>query len=112
MDARRRHIAENEVRFRDINERLEADLRRLPVDGEPVEFVCECGYLECAQSVRLTLDEYEEVRKDPTTFALIPGHEILDAEDVVVANERYVVARKKPPTRPLVEATDPRAPII
>ena len=108
-DARARRIADNESRFRDINERLESDLRRLPTDDEPVDFVCECGYLECTSSVPLTVAEYEQVRQDPTTFAMVPGHDIEDVEDVVFANERYAVARKKPPTRQVVIETDRRS---
>lgn len=108
-DARARRIADNESRFRDINERLEADLRRLPSDDGPVEFVCECGHLECTAGVSLTVAEYEQVRQDPTTFAMVPGHDIEDVEDVVFANERYAVARKKPPTRPVVIETDRRS---
>jgi hypothetical protein len=109
LDARARRIAQNESRFRDINERLQADLRRLPGDGDPVEFVCECGKTECTRGVRLTADEYERVREDPTLFAMIPGHDIDDVEDVVFENERYAVARKKPPAHPVVEATDRRS---
>jgi len=108
-DARARRIADNESRFRGINERLEADLRRLPSDGGPVEFVCECGQLECTASVALTIEEYERVRQDPRTFAMVPGHDIEDVEDVVFSSERYAVARKKPPTWPVVEETDPRS---
>ena len=108
LDARARRIADNESRFREINERLEADLRRLPVDGDPVEFVCECGRTECTASVRLTIGEYEKVREDPTTFAMLPGHDIADVEDVLFSNERYAVARKKPEAWPVVEETDPR----
>jgi hypothetical protein len=108
LDARARRIADNESRFREINERLEADLRRLPSEDGPVEFVCECGRTECAASVQLTIDEYEQVRKDSTTFAMLPGHDIEDVEDVVFSNERYAVARKKPPAWPVVEARDPR----
>lgn len=100
-----RRIAENESRFRDINERLEADLRRLPVDGDPVEFVCECGRLECAQSVLLTVDEYERVRADPATFATLPGHEIADVEDVVFTSERYAIVRKHASAQPIIETT-------
>ena len=109
MDARTRRIADNESRFRDINERLEKDLRRLPVDGEPVEFVCECGMLECSESVRLTIDEYEHVRSESSTFAVLPGHEIGDVEDVVARSDRYLVVRKGPESQPIVEATDPRS---
>lgn len=110
-DARSRRIADNESRFREINERLEADLRRLPSDDGPVEFVCECGHLECTASVSLTVAEYEQVRGDSTTFAMVPGHQIEDVEDVVFANDRYQVARKKPPTWPIVTETDPRTDI-
>ena len=110
MDAQARRIADNESRFRDINERLEADLRRLPVDGEPVEFVCECGFIECSASVRLTLDEYERVRADATTFATVPGHEAPDVEDVVFRHERFQIVRKRAgdPAR-LATEHDPRS---
>ena len=108
-DARARRIADNESRFRDINERLEADLRRIPVGDDPVDFVCECGMIECTASVRLSIDEYERVRADPLLFALLPGHEIEDAEDVVARSERFYVVRKKPETHAVVEDTDPRA---
>ena len=108
LDARARRIADNESRFRDIHERLDADLRRLPVDGEPVEFVCECGHLSCTASVRLTVDEYEQVRGEPTHFAMLPGHQIEDVEDVIFENDRYAVARKKPPAWPVVQQTDRR----
>ena len=109
MDARTRRIADNETRFRDINERLEADLRRLPVDGESVDFVCECGMVECARSVSLTLDEYEKVREDPVAFVLLPGHEIGDVEDVLYRSDRYFVVRKKPPSHPIAEQNDRRS---
>ncbi len=108
-DARRRRIAENESRFREINDRLRDSLRSLPVDDEPVDFICECGHADCTETVRLQLDEYERVRQDPLLFALLPGHQIEDAEDVLSANERYLVVRKRPPTQPIVEASDPRA---
>ena len=80
----------------------------MPADADPIEFVCECGHIECTASVRLTVEEYERVRQDPVTFAMLPGHEIPDVEDVLFANERYAVARKRPPAWPVVEESDPR----
>lgn len=108
LNRRTTRIAANEARFRDINERLEADLLRLPLDGEPAEFVCECGDVDCADVVPLTLDEYERVREDPLLFALVPGHELAEAEDVLVRERRYVVVRKKAEAAPIVENDDPR----
>ena len=104
LDARKRRIAENEARFRDINARLDADLRALSLtEGETVDFVCECGKSECTQTVALTLDEFHHVRADDRLFAVLPGHEIPDAEDVLVRTERYVVVRKHAEAAPIVE---------
>ena len=109
MDPRTRRIAENESRFREINERLGADLQRLPVDPGPVAFVCECGMVDCALPVPLTVPEYEHVRSDPLLFAIVPGHELPDVEDVVERTDRYAVVRKHDETHELVTETDPRS---
>ena len=104
LDARKRRIAENEARFRAINDRLNADVRSLPhEEGETTDFVCECGMLECALTVPLTLDEYRHVRDDDRLFAVLPGHEIPDAEDVLTRTDRYVVVRKHADSAPIVE---------
>jgi hypothetical protein len=108
MDARSKRIADNESRFREINERLRTDLRVLPDDAAPVEFVCECGRVECAEPVRLTLAEYEAVRASSMDFAIVPGHDIGDVEDVVASNERFATVRKHPEAADRVRATDPR----
>ncbi len=108
MTDRQRRIGENESRFREINERLQADLRRIPDDGGTSDFVCECGREDCADPVALTIQEYEEVRSDALLFALVPGHQFEDSEDVLATTDRYVVVRKKPETAPIVEAANPR----
>ena len=70
-----RRIAENEARFRAANEKIEAARLRLGADPITVPFVCECGRIECLQTVRLTIAEYESVRSDGTAFVCVPGHE-------------------------------------
>ncbi len=109
MTDRERRIAENESRFREINERLEADLKRIPDDGESADFVCECGSASCSDPIPLLRDEYEHVRADALTFAVVPGHEMPDVEDVLFSGERYAIVRKHALTAPLVERTDPRS---
>ena len=108
MDERGRRIADNESRFREINERLREDLRALPEDSEPIPFVCECGRIDCAEQVRLTLSEYERVRTSSLDFFVVPGHEAGDVEDVVDVQERWSWVRKHPEAAPHVRATDPR----
>jgi hypothetical protein len=106
---REERIARNEVRFREINERLETDLRGLPHSpGERFSFVCECGLRECRDLVELSFEEYEAVRSDSRSFAILPGHEIDNVEDVIARTERFWTIRKKDETGPVVEARDPR----
>ena len=108
MPDRRRRIAENEVRFREINERMRSSLAGVIDPDEILEFVCECGDGACREPVRLTLDEYDAVREDARRFAVLTGHEIPDAETVVACHERYTVVEKDGPAVPFVRATDPR----
>ncbi len=108
-DERARRLAANEARFREINERVERDLEAI-VDqrDELLPFVCECGLRSCSETIGMTVPEYERVRSDPLRFAVVPGHEIEDVEDVVDRHERYFVIRKHPETRDIAKETDPR----
>lgn len=109
-DRRTARIATNEARFREINERLEAGLRKVIHPPEVLEFVCECGDPDCVDLVRLTLDEYEAIRRDSRRFAVVPGHAIPDAERVVLEGDRYDVVEKTGAAVEVTDATDPRAP--
>jgi hypothetical protein len=40
------------------------------------------------------VETYEAVRANPRRFVLRPGHEIVDAEDVVERSARFVVVEK------------------
>src|SRR3954454_12706946 len=104
----RQRVAMNEATFRKVNEGMEA--------GQAVQglmtFVCECGRLGCNRLIELTRAEYEAVRGDGRTFAVIDGHEIPEVEDVVARHDRYLVVRKRgAPEEEIVEHTDPRRPI-
>jgi hypothetical protein len=100
-------IAENESRFRAINQRLADDVEPLVDDVELLGFVCECGQPTCTEALDLSVAEYRRVREDPMRFAVLPGHEIEDVEEVVASAGRYLVIRKFEQTRPIAEATDP-----
>ena len=92
---RQRRIAENESLFRDVNERVEDTAERFML-GEDVaqEFLCECGDTDCTERITLTLREYTAVRANPLHFAIVPGHEVAEAERVVQKGDRYAVVEK------------------
>ena len=105
-----RKIAENEARFRTANEKIEDARLRLGADPITVPFVCECGRIECLETVRLTIAEYESVRSDGTCFVCVPGHEITvgGVGRVVQETRSYVVVRKTGIAGDVAEQLDPR----
>jgi hypothetical protein len=53
--------------------------------------------------MRMTLAEYRSLRLDPHRFGVLPGHEVLEVEDVIERNDRYLVVEKHVDTHELVE---------
>ncbi len=99
--------AMNEALFRDVNERIAESAERF--DAEHTEFVCECSDPNCTHRVSASLAEYENVRSDPTTFLLAPGHEEEDIERVVSDRGRFrIVEKVQAAMRRTVIRLDPR----
>ena len=101
-------IVRNEATFRSINEDIERG-RDAEDDQTLIGFVCECGSAECSRLIELTPAEYEQVRTDPCTFAVVNGHEITAVESVVERHDRYAIVRKLASSGVLAKETDPRA---
>ena len=63
-----------------------------------VPFICECADERCMEVVRLTMNEYEEVRQHPRRFFNTLGHQALSVRNgaATVIEERadYVIADK------------------
>ena len=109
MDARERRLAENEIRFRALNERLrEGSDTWGPGDGV-LELVCECADQNCTRSITLTPRDYEAVRSNETQFMVVPGHERFEVEDVVAGREGWLVVRKRGEAAEIAAEADPRA---
>jgi hypothetical protein len=104
---REERLARNEALFREVNERIEEV--KSGVVEEPIEFLCECGDDTCIEVVKLSTNQYEELRSDPTTFAVVPGHEIEDIEVVVSADAHFNVVRKHASESVIARKTDPRS---
>ena len=52
---------------------------------------------------------YEQLRQSPIRFAVAPGHERPEIEDVVERHDAYYVVEKHPETRDMTIAADPRS---
>ena len=84
-----RKLAQNEAMFREVNENIEkaAIEHRYQATELPV-FVCECSNEQCGDLIRMSLPQYEEVRRYPARFFIVPGHEDPEIERII---ERFEV---------------------
>jgi hypothetical protein len=101
--------ATTEALFRDVNERIAENAERYDGSAPASGFVCECSDPNCTHRVSASLREYEEVRVEPTTFLVAPGHEQDDIELVVSDRGRFRVVEKiRAAMRRTVVRLDPR----
>ena len=109
MEERERRIGLNEAVFREANERVKELNQAFATLTDKLILVCECGQGTCAEKISMSPTAYEELRADSAHFAIVPGHEIPDVEQVVAQREGYVVVRKdRGIPRQIAVATDPR----
>jgi hypothetical protein len=109
VQSRERQVAENEVRFRALNERLQEQAGTWEGREGQLSVVCECGDEDCTARIELSVRQYEAVRAVETQFVLIRGHERLEVEDVVDGAENWLVVRKRGDAAQIAAGTDPRA---
>jgi hypothetical protein len=108
QDERDRRLGLNESVFRAINERIEEMATTFEV-RDRLDFICECGDASCTSRIEMALEDYEKLRSDATTFAVVNGHEVLEIEEIVARHKTYGVVRKTDSdARKAVEETDPR----
>jgi len=96
-------MAANEALFREVNERISdatAALADWPWGGASsrIDFVCECGHVDCFQQIQLSREEYERVRASRRRFVIKRGHEMPELEhavDVEAGSDSVIVVEKE-----------------
>lgn len=101
-----RRVARGEINRRRVNEAIDRGGR----SGAPRVFVCECGRIGCNTTVRLSLDEYENVRTSFERFLVAPGHDVAGIEDVIERYGSHHVVAKRATARELARDADERRP--
>ena len=89
--------------FRRVNERI----REFSRIDRP-EFLCECVNGICAESIVVSVEEYDRVRQVSTQFIVRPGHVASDLERVVATSDTYAVVEKYGIAGTAAVALDPR----
>jgi len=107
MDQER--MARTESAFREVNEAIAETAKRF--EAEEADFVCECADPQCAHRVTAALEDYEEVRSEPTHFLLAPDHRQPEVEQIVERTGEFEVVEKfKPLMVRIVRRLNPRRP--
>jgi hypothetical protein len=90
-------IAATQATFREANEKIEAAADEMGLVGA-IPFICECADARCVAIVRLTPEQYEDVRRHPRRFFALPGHQSIavaaGAAEMVFAFPDYVLVDK------------------
>ena len=99
MATREERLAQNEARFREINESAQPQREQHGAG----RFVCECADRGCMAWIEVPADRYEAVRANPRWFVVAPGHEIPDVEVVVERGSGFFVVEKPEEVAHIVE---------
>ena len=84
-------VVKNQRLFRQINLRIRGIhwAEWAGDQGEPMDFLCECGGRDCIETVELTLEEFDQIAARPNTVLTAFAHE---AQGVPVGStERFCV---------------------
>ena len=100
----------NEALFREVNERLMERKKDDPGWSLPSLWVCECAEETCTERIEMSPLQYEELRSEPTHFAVVPDEEHVspDVERIVDKRDRYWLVEKIGEAAEIAEETDPR----
>jgi hypothetical protein len=104
--AERRQI-ENEMIFRQANEKVSDDLNALDVqlikDEFPelvagndltLHFICECSDENCDARIPIKLSVYKKIHKNRDAFIIKPRHQVQQIEAVIYTDDDYSVVEK------------------
>ena len=106
MSDQDRRRALNEATFRRVNEEI-AELGSA-WEMRELRIVCECGNIDCAEPLTVSIRGYETARSDPRTFLVCLGHNDPEIERIVdTRGDHHLVQKIGDAAEPAI-ATDPR----
>jgi SpoU rRNA methylase family enzyme len=106
-DQQAHEIGRRQSLFREVNERIDELAGDFDLQDE-MKILCECASDQCTERIAMTEEEYENLRRIPTHFAVLAGHEITAVERVVEKNDRYIVVEKLGESAAAAIKLDPR----
>jgi hypothetical protein len=108
-DSRLVRAAQNQTLFREVNERVKDLDERLAWQLDRGDWLCECEDETCFERIRMALPEYERLRAHGNRFAVKPGHEAPELEDIIERHDGYLIVAKRGAGGVYATEHDPRS---
>lgn len=102
-----RRLVENELIFRQQNQRVTAGLDHVTESARsegrdllgknpdtPLHFYCECADENCHERIVLKPSRHKSLHQNNSQFVVLPGHNIPDIERLVKNTPKYLVVEK------------------
>jgi hypothetical protein len=81
--------------FRSVNDRIRELGENLLDSVEEIDFTCECEDAKCIGPIRMRVAQFAAIEGVKNRFIVLPGHEVLEVEDVVAERESFVIVSKR-----------------
>jgi hypothetical protein len=106
-----KRAGKNQSLFRDVNERVNEVNKAHGLWVTLSDWICECADETCTERIELTPQQYEQLRKTATQFAVAPSkeHVVPDVEAIVEQHQRYWVVEKVGEAAAVAEELDSRS---
>jgi hypothetical protein len=88
-------LRQSQALFRTANERLRERAQKLAGAVETIPFLCECADEACLGRIELTMAQYQEVRRVPSRYVVLPEHAAIARDHVVEDGGHFQVVEKK-----------------
>jgi hypothetical protein len=82
----------NQDVFRRANERLLAAIEDRIDDSRPIPFLCECLDCRCRSTVRLSIEQFRDLRLSDNRYAIVAGHPF-DGEQILEEDEGVAIVQ-------------------
>jgi hypothetical protein len=106
-----KRAGKNQSLFRDVNERVNEVNKAHGLWVTLSDWICECADETCTDRIELTPQQYDQLRKTPTHFAVAPSseHVVFGVEEIVEQHQRYWVVEKVGEAAGMAKELDPRS---
>jgi hypothetical protein len=93
----REQAVRNSLLIREVNQRV-VELSDSWSDGEPREFLCECGDEGCIQVIPVTRADYQAAREHPGRYLITSDHGADAGTKVRTRRDRYTIVEYRTST--------------